>query len=448
MLYAIIVPPFQVSDEAQHFYRVISLSELHIISQKIVYEKNNHTSLSSGDTISGTYRQVAHAFCSVYNGDFRNTGEKKIVSTSSIKKYLNVKPSPRKKFINFPNTALHSPVVYFPQVVGVKIAKIFNSSVLVELYLGRIFSLLTFIVFAYFIIKTTPVFKWVFFLILLMPTVIYRAASLSADTMCVSLCLLFFAMVLNYALSDKIKLITQDQIFHLAIISFLIGLSKSAYFSIPLLFLLIPVNKFSSKKQYFTSFSIIMLSCFTSLTLWTWLTSTSFAPMREYINPTAQIHYILSNPIRFIESLKYCSNQVFTRLFATPTDFRFKNNFLNEIGVVYFCVISLYALFDHNKKIVINLFQKIITGAIIFICVISVETALYLIWNSVGRSLIVGVSRRYFIPLFPLIFALLYNTTLSFPLFDKKYFKILTILFIVASSIISIITIVARYYLG
>lgn len=87
----------------------------------------------------------------------------------------------------------------------------------------------------------------------------------------------------------------------------------------------------------------------------------------------------------------------------------------------YLLAILLVALTDINKEIKIGWRQKTVLISIFLVCLVIIETGLYLYSNLVGTDFIVGVQGRYFIPLAPLFILFFYQ-----PFFFYKYNKVAT----------------------
>ena len=396
VLFSAIIPPFQAPDEPAHFYRAYQLSGLKIVGEKI--EEN-----------SGGYipKQIVEMTDDLIGGIPAHKENK--IATAKIAKYINMKLDLKDiEFTNFKNTVLYSPILYLPQTLGITISNALNFPPLWMVYLGRILNLITFILIVYSAIKITPICKWGFALLGLMPMSLALASSLSADTMGISLSFLLISLILNYALSEN-KKINGKKVLLLCLLSFLLGLCKLVYIFIPFLFLLIPIKKFSSNKKYFASFFTIISCTFIGAVVWYLLVQNLYSPMLEHIKPHAQMQYMLIHPQCFIK--------VFLGSFANFFTF---HSFVGNLGwldnslptiivAAYFIVLILCGLTDNNKKISINLTQKVTAVIVLFMSILFVDMSMYIFWNKVGNSIIEGLQGRYFIPMSPLFLIFLYN---------------------------------------
>src|SRR6202795_4617454 len=99
--------------------------------------------------------------------------------------------------------APYSPVGYIPHAVGIGLGRLFGASPLVLFYLGRLFGLGAWMVLVFLAIKTTPILKWSYFLLALMPMTLYLAASNSVDSVVIRVAFLSSAQLLSWAYDTK-----------------------------------------------------------------------------------------------------------------------------------------------------------------------------------------------------------------------------------------------------
>lgn len=231
LLMVVVTPPFQVPDEPSHLYRSYQISEFNIFK----YKDDVPQSLIQLASISNRMKFMAH----------EKTSKKEILALANIK--LN--PGNRAT-AESPNYIMP----YLPQAFGIFIGKLFHLEPLWLFYLGRLFNLLVSVVLLFIAIKTTPVLKWLFFLLSIMPMTLYQMSSLSYDAMTISLSFLLIATILNYALNEA-KVIRVRDILILFLISIILASTKPPYYVIAFSFLIIPVKKFGSWKKFLLVFA-------------------------------------------------------------------------------------------------------------------------------------------------------------------------------------------------
>jgi len=226
LLMVVVTPPFQVPDEPQHLYRSYQIAELNIFK----YSDSIPQSLVQLASISNRMKFMAH----------EKTSKREILALA------NIKLNPGKR------TNAESPnyiMPYLPQAFGIFIGKLFHLEPLWLFYLGRVFNLLVSVMLLFIAIKTTPVLKWLFFLLSIMPMTVYLMSSLSYDALTISLSFLLIATILNYALNEA-KVIRVRDILILFLISIILASAKPPYYIIAFSFLIIPVKKFGSWKKF------------------------------------------------------------------------------------------------------------------------------------------------------------------------------------------------------
>lgn len=441
IVFSLVTPPFQVPDEVAHFYRAFQISELHILLDTSS-KGNAYLPISLETTWSTSL-----------NGS-ENFYKRKKINIQNIISLLNIPlNSMNRKFTT--TSSYSSPIPYIPQALGIASGRIFNLSPLLLMYTGRIFNLIAWIFLISLAIKTTPVHKWVFFLLALTPMSLFQGASLSPDAVTNGLSFLVIALFYKYAF-DKSNTIKNREILILILTCYSLSLCKNAYIFIIFLFLLIPVRKIGDKKTFFTKFFSLILSSFTIMLIWNYISEVTFTSTKIEISPERQMDFILSN------LLQYCKvffdtlviNGFFIKDFIGILGYR--DVILPEPLIKsYAIILLLIALVDSKKDITIYIKQKIIIITIFIITIIEISTIFYLIWTPVGGDIILGIQGRYFIPLGPLFYILFYNNLIIVKLNSlniitllKKYslFSLLIILYSTYSLTTTINVLITRYY--
>lgn len=426
--------PFEAPDEFNHFYRAFELSQFEILSIKV-------------DNVIGNYLPKDIILMTEDLVDDIPFHKDKKIKLNKLKKYINKKTNYNDlQFASFPNTALYSPVVYIPQVIGITLAKFINITPLLTIYLGRLFSLVTFIALTYCAIKLTPICKWVFCLLGLMPMTLFLAASFSADTMCISLSFLLIAYILNCAFCEKDN-IGKKEISIIMLLSILLALCKHAYFFLIFLFLIISTDKFKSKKQFAKIFLTILISSAFVSFLWGHSVNHMYIPLAAGVNPTEQMKCIIYHPQHFIHGM-----------LISFVNFKVLRSFIGTLGwldyqlpavliCIYLFLLGFCAIFDNSKNVLLSLKQKLIMFVIAILNLSLVNFLMYLSMAPVGYDYIVGIQGRYLIPgaaLFLLILSNKYTNKLNF--LNKGGNIILALYLFIMLSVALILTI-KRYYI-
>jgi len=450
VLILLITPPFQVPDEPNHFYRAYQVAEGRLVATKRHSPPLNPDKLAERDKAAqemqdllaqgDTEKALEHYYNLKDAGGIGGLLPLSLATTTKsfhrlrlhqgnkqnvqdIFSLLNL-PLQRNNrfFLHFPNSAVYSPVPYLPQALGIATGKICDLSPLLLMYLGRLFNLLVWIILVYFSIKITPLCKWLFCLLALMPMSIFQAASLSADSFTYGISFLVISVFLRNAF-EKTGGLTITTIITVFAISLLLSLSKQAYFLIPLLFLLIPAEKIGTQSRFYALFFLLFLINISAIVLWT-----SIADIYQDIyvlynavipgfSSKKQTLYIISHPLEY-----------FSIVFQTfiQNGRLYLDSFVGQLGwsdtgmseyfrISYIIMLFAAAFSESRNSIIISLKQRSIIFAAFLLSVLLVSTLAFIGWAPAGSKSIT-IQGRYFIPLSPLFFLLFHNRKISLDL--------------------------------
>ena len=254
--FVFILPPFHVPDEGSHYIRAYNMTQSPSDVKK--YVENNHeynANIYLPSTISDTLYE--------YNIDIHSIDYKlsvKKVLSNYLTKIENFKEEDR-ILTWFGNTSTLNPFCYILAALAVGICRIFNTSVVFSLILGRIFNLCIFIIGVFYSIKNIPIFKKVLMVIGLLPITLQQAAAINQDSITNTILFITFAFIIKL-ICDKDK-IQKKEIGLLYILGILLAFCKLVYFPILLLAFIIPTERFKNKKtKYLTLISLLVLNLF------------------------------------------------------------------------------------------------------------------------------------------------------------------------------------------
>ncbi|HML04175.1 MAG TPA: DUF2142 domain-containing protein, partial [Methanobacterium sp.] len=289
LCFLIATPALQVPDEYEHFYRALYVSEGHIFPEKV----GNMSGVYVPESVQLTASEISKGWFS-----FIKDREEKI----SYAQLLNIPfNSQNRVFEDISRIAVitYSPVPYIISAFGITIGKLLNLPPLLLIYLGRLANLLVWLFLTYLAIKITPVQKWVFLMIALIPMTLFEAASLSADSLILGLSFIIIAIFFKFAFDDNKKRINKKDIYILFILLLLLSLSKQIYFVMLFLIFLIPKEKFGGRKNMLLTTSLLFFSIILISGGWSMLVKDLYVPIVPQISISGQIAYILGDPLRF-----------------------------------------------------------------------------------------------------------------------------------------------------
>lgn len=343
--------------------------------------------------------------------------------------------------------SLYSPVPYILPALVIMLGKILNLSSFIIFYLGRFTNILFYILIIYAAVRFTPVLKWPFVLLALMPMSLYEAVSYSIDGFTIAISFLLISFIFKLSFDDEIKHINSKHVLFIAFLGVLLVLSKQIYVLLLLLFFIIPASKFVNGKNRIKNFLIILLPSFAVYAGWSYLVNNLYMPISTQVSPYQQLGYMVYHPINFITIFFNTIIQQFNYYLTT-----FVGSFgwvdvgldtpLPIILVYIYLVVLISSVLFEGTEYVVKKNQKLISGFIFLIILGFIFIMEYLLWTVVGNSRIDGVFGRYIIPFAPLILIIFSNKNLKV-LKWKNYIIIIFILIVLS---ISTILIFNRFY--
>lgn len=402
MLSALIVPIVDVSDEMEH------LTRAEITSQGIMFPhwiggKNNLDTLYNHTSDGGVVLNTDVGFKTSQSHVFFFKNQEKTVfeTTDDTCKINETQMLDGSAFEQNPFYG------YLPQGAGVFIAKLFDMNVIWMLWLARICNLICYAFLISLAIKKTPVLKIPLLAVACIPISIYQAASASIDSMMIGLGILTVAYFI-YLYKSKPETLETKEIIIFSVLSVLLGLCKLPYLAFVFLILLVPKENFKSKNSLKYMILAILIVGAIGL-LWSHYATPALMHSwrsKQYANSTLQINYFINNPSNilvffkqiFTYNLRLVLNGVFNFFGASSkTHYSDSYTLITVLLWIHLCL----AVLLYPKKDEFSLKARI--GSLIVLLVIYVGTCVVqlLSWSNVG-TISLGLSTRYFIPLFAL----------------------------------------------
>jgi len=437
LLMVFVTPPALVGDEPNHFFRAYQISDGVIISIK-------HEGSSGGwlpRNVLDTNRRLV--------GDIEMNHHIKF-DTNLIWELRQLPLDEQDKvFVPFHNTVVYAPVPYIPQIIGILVGKTFSASPIGVIYFARVVNLAFFLALSYLALMLTPVHKWTWCFLWLTPTTVFQAASASVDAFTFGICFLVIAYFLFHGLNGD-ETVGGKHVAVMFGLCLLAVLSKQAYILLPFLFLVIPARKFPSRMVYYTVFLALIAVCFAAVAAWSAVVKPIFVQYRGdvVIDPDAQLSFILWNPFEFLAiaiwSYIKLSGYYFVTFFGQLT---WLDLFVPRwLTIFLFAALLMISVFDKGAVGRIPPRNKLVFAAIVSGTALIISVLLYLSWSPVGADRVAGIQGRYFIPVAPLFFILLYNQKWRSALFERRG-TLMIYSAVVFSLVVTLYTIIQRYYL-
>jgi uncharacterized membrane protein len=306
--------------------------------------------------------------------------------------------------------AVHHPFSYIPQALVLRLGAVFNASPLMLFYLARLGGLLSAIALTFLAIRLAPSRQYAFCALALLPSITFARSCFDADPVTNGLAFLFIACMLReIARSGPVSM---RSLALLALLAFVVGQCKSAYFVLLLLALAIPQARFVSRFSWLTWMGILILPGIVASVGWmllvkqSYFTGVSYHTYSGEVDPDRQLAFILGHPFAYLATF-------LRTLFMTPFFPQALLGILGGFGPGLFIPMPVLVV------VVGLLFGVIVadrTGAgatypgvgsltaVIFLAFIGLSlTILYIQWTGFGLPVIEGFSGRYFFPLLPLL---------------------------------------------
>lgn len=301
MLLVFITPPMQVADESTHVFRVCQLSQGDILAQR----QGGHV---GGDVAVGlqVFREKS-AYSPRPENLFLPDGSRRGLGEGIRQLRAQLQRAPMRDqervFVDFGRAAFYPPVGYAPQALGFFLARSAGCPVLGAVYAGRCLNLLAYFALVIAAVRWMPAQKMMLGLMAVLPMSIYQAASLSADAMTNGLAFCFIARILALAADEKGPPVGRVATARVALLVFLMALTKACWPLILLAFAVGP-SRFPARRDH-ALWLLATLGVFL-LTLggWAWLNhGLMLQDDGGDLSPGRQWHAMLHNPAAFLQAL-------------------------------------------------------------------------------------------------------------------------------------------------
>lgn len=375
------IPPFNVPDESSHFCKAYKQSILAFKEDDGYIEVPLDIIKSMDKFGSNVHNDENKLIARAYISDFFKECDYSIMNTSLFD-YKNVKNANPFPYIT-------SSIV---MLVGIK----FSMSPLIILLVSRFINLLITVLLCYVAIKIVPCFKKIFLIVCTFPSFLQQSAAINMDYLTNSISILLIAFIL-YLAYGNIKKINRTQYIILGVLSIILSFCKFGYFPILLLLLLIPKDKFESKKQELITKSMYILFTF----IFSFYNNISVSIGNTSYSDIYGIRYLFTN---FLDSVI-----IFFRTLFFRVDQDILVGFYEGLGyytiyyrpLVKFLLLIIYFIFifmnsDFNK--IIDLKERIIFLVVPILVIGLVYIIAFTQWTTKDQNVIWGIQPRYFLP--------------------------------------------------
>jgi len=443
---ALIVPPYQVPDEQDHFLHAYQISEGHFVAK---WEKN----LGRSELPLSIY-QTTEPFAAVRY----NTAT---TSLSAIRRVMRVTLQPQVRVNYVLETAHYSPLPYLPQAIGVGIGRIFRWPPLVLLYLGRLANVWVWAGLGYLTLRIAPGLNRALMLLMLMPMSLFMAASVSPDASVNALA--FLVVALGFAATVKKQ--NEENSFIgwpwvAAFIASTAALSQAKAAYLPLAGLIfIPAARLGPPKRFAIILLILAFANVIPLLVWSHQTpglDTVTYMDNPFISARRQLEFLVGHPQTLL-TLPFSSARQHGLSIVLSLVGRL-GWFNIQVSPIFVFVYLAALVFACRAGIDDPEFSKVrrvilVTAAAIVASTEMLLLLIYLIWTPVGGPSVDGLQGRYFIPIAAAMLLLLSALWRALPARFQSHSSasrrnVITVLLALASCVYTIIIIYLHYYVS
>jgi uncharacterized membrane protein len=407
-----VVPLGFGSDETQHAFRAYQLSLGHLFPQVVVCAKHPHL-LSCRGRVSGRLLpknraggELSYAFVRVLSrlyGISHHNGKNLHFKPSDYTPLLGVSlGAPATAFAHFENTALYSPINYVPETAVFWFARQLGASVIATLFAARIVAGLVWVGFITAAVALTPRWKWLFSLVVLVPTALSQGAVISADSAALGVIALTSAYAIY--LADRGTQLSRREIVALSAVGVVIGLLKFPLVIVLAAIIAIVSGVLGAGAVRRRNIALIALPGVVAAVAWDLASNAYFVPyrnvvyqqsLRAYISQSAQEHHLVSH-FYDIPSILW-QTAIHGELFRLDEVVgQIGEMGLPEwFGIVWLVLFLVLACGSIDGAAVSRRVRAWIGGSLI-VYFLGTALALYLTWTAVGSGQISGMHGRYF----------------------------------------------------
>ncbi len=444
LIMVFVTPPFQVPDEASHFYRSYQVS------------RGDFSPVVKNNQLGGYIPRSISRYLSGYTHIPFHKDEKTSLS-KILSDFKTDLAADRQIFVQHINSAQYTPFLYAPQSIGMFLPRNLNASPPIILYAGRIGNLLLWVLLIHMAISITPIFKWIFFLLAVLPMSVSQAASLSPDSMINGMSFLLIAKVLNMAFG-VVRSISKRDIFITLMLLFYLTIAKNVYFYLGALVFLIPKERFATRRYRGILYAGVCFSVAAAVLvnmLYLRLVKNgldmsggvyaSYPGYPQDIYPFQQLMHVLSDlPGYFLMLLNYFTNHLMITIKGCIGILGWFDTYLPltfYIFVIFILIIT--ALFDKNETVDLKVRHKFLLFSAVMASFVTILSVLYLVWMPLGAKEFDIIQGRYLIPLAPVFMLLFYNRRLNMP---NGFLPLVSSVTASIFFIVTLTSVVLRYY--
>lgn len=379
LVLSIIMPPFQVADEAAHTERADQISRGTFVSPRL------------GGTIDGGWADMTNLYQPMW---FHAEVKEPVEMARSA---MRLRWSGPRDDVNFQNTAQYGPLLYAPQVAGLLMGRLLNVRLARALVLARMFNGLTACAVGFFALSICRRGHALMFTTLLLPMTLSEFASTSQDALIISLSILVIAMASCIIAERRAASLTEFAIFALIVVATTIA--RPSQFALALL-----TPAFLGRRDSGWTLKVVIgAAAVIAVIIWMRILSGLTPEPGPGSSLSGQFRLMLANPLLLPKVMINTCARSGDWLARTVvgylgwTDAIMPSWFYRTAGFTLF--LALIAPGNHGPALWPGALGLVTVAGLITLF----SAALYITWTPVGQGWINGLQGRYILPVLPLL---------------------------------------------
>jgi uncharacterized membrane protein len=429
-LSAFVTAPFQVPDEAVHFYRAYSIAQGAFVPERDAGRVGDELPLSVIVSSNQLSRGLA-------GRPERN------VDVELLVRELDRPLRPAAQNFEHYGQLPYSPVSYLPQSVAISIAASMDASPVEILYSARMATLVASSLLIFAGIRLLPFLKWAMALVALLPMSVFLRASASADAMTIALASLLFGAGMLVAFGESADRRRATAITLVA--AFLVPLTKVIYGAVAAVALCARPGVFGSRARalaFYLSVTASVAAGVLASTIW------SSAVIRSTVSTGTR------GPLPTPIETPVATSSIIAREYVLRAP-RYASHVIGRLGwldtPLPLPVLACYALAILGLLVVsdatapVRLWQRALALGAGAAILMMIGLTLYAGWTPAGFQHIEGIQGRYLLPAVPLAFVVTANSRFR-RLLEREWFAPAFAVFNAAGLAVMIWVLFDRYY--
>jgi uncharacterized membrane protein len=385
------VPPLQVPDEGDHFFRAVALA-----NGQLFADADREVSIPS------ELRGVAEMYVPRVAGN--RPLPMSILAPAGVSTYEQL-------FNDFPGTgnlirvpsrvASYGPVGYLPQAVGIGVARQLGADLLGQFYAGRVANLFVAVLLLFFAIRVAPFGKGLFFVLALLPMTMFEVASLACDALTIAGAFFFVAYVLALTQRDRVAL--RSLILTVVVAAVLLTV-KPGYSALALLVLLIRPDQVGGRAAL-AAWTAAAVGAVAVVTVGLFAATSSTTVIGGGSVAADQVRALLGDPTRFANVLaSNVHGDIWTWLLESIAAFGWLNLYLAPAAYFFALVLFVGVYLRSPETVPLTGGQRLLLVAVGVATFLTIATTLYIVLEPLGSDYI-SMQGRYLSPVL-LVFSL------------------------------------------